>query len=501
MESEMYHDRSEESRVLSTAAICRILGTKFPVPLSLRDMAKSLRVAFYPSVLGSDKLQDFLQKFRLALINSGVAVLSYSEALAEGHDDKIGEQIVLIAPGEGMSGDLAIDHVASLSKNTVVGILDGTLPHLGQTGLQGRVNSLVGALVWHMAHILIYVDDTTWTICTMNGSMSTFSFDALQERTFDTVIPKLAAPIVPPRKDEFEIEKDGFNVLAEDYRVSVDDLLTGADIWGRTGLLASQTKIGDLVFRSHKYRRIASAFLNCRTGMSYGFLAHQLPAFISPAIDLDEAAPVLRLMDWTEKDFYEIDNHICVAVRLRDQRFIIRVPEVSVLCTRSGCEKTRLDPEKDIVKLTLRNGTVILSTPKNVGIDDDCQPSFDTVTILSSAMGNMIVASILAKLNPASKFCVALNHVGLALAHWHGYVDRSELPAGYYFHGRGNPPVSCSTVQAAIFALAGKLIAFQQSIEDRVEYMGDIHEEPSHGTNATGRSLFELVRLVTGSEI
>lgn len=495
----MYYHASDESGVLSVAAICRILGMRFPVPLTLRDMAKSLRVAFYPIGFGSEKLQDFIQRFRMALINSGVAVLSYTEALSEGRDDKVGEGIVLIAPGEGTPGNLAIDHVASLSKNTVVGILESNLPGVGQSSLQKRVNALVGALVWHMAHTLIYIDETTWTVCTMNGAISTFSLDSLEERILDTVIPKLAAPVVPPQRDDFEVETSAFDASATRYRIPVEDLLTGAEMWGKAGLLASQTRIDELAFRSNKYRRIASAFLNWRTGMSYGFLAHQLPGLTTPAIDLDEAAPVLRLIDWTEKDFYEIDSHICVALKLRNKRFLVKIPEVSVLCTRSGCEKTRLDPEKDVVELTLRNGRIILSTPKNIGTDGDCQPSFDTVSILSNAIGNIIVASILAKLNPASRFCVALNHSGLALAHWHGYIDSSELPSGYYLHGRRNPPVSCSTPQAAIFALAGKLSAFQQSVNEGVEFLGDVHEEPSHGTNVTGRSLFELMRLVVGS--
>lgn len=495
----MYFHASDESRVLSVTSMCRILGIRHPVPLTLRDMAKSLRVAIYPNGVSSRKLQDFLQRFRMALINSGVAVLSYTEALSEGCDNKIGEGIVLIAAGEGTPGDLAIDHVASLSKNTVVGIIESDSPGVGQTSLQKRVNTLVGALAWHMAHTLIYVDEATWTVCGMNGAINTFSLDSLEERVFDIVIPKLAAPVVPPQRDDFEVETDAFEASAIGYRIPVEGLRTGAEMWGKAGLLPSQTRIDELAFRSNKYRRIASAFLNCRTGMSYGFLAHQLPALTTPAIDLDEAAPILRLIDWTEKDFCEIDSHICVALKLQNKRFLVKVPQVSVLCTRSGCEKTHLDPAKDLVKLTLRNGRVILSTPRNVGRDSDCQPSFDTISILANAIGNAIVASILAKLNPASKFCVALNHSGLALAHWHGYIDASEMPAGYYLHGQRNPPVSCSTPQAAIFALAGKLSAFQQSIAEGAEFLGDVHEEPSHGTNITGRSLSQLIRLVTGS--
>ena len=484
---------------LSTSAMCRILGAKFPVPLTPAEMARSLRVAFYPYVSSSHKLKDFLRRFQSSLLGSGVKVISYDEALSEGHDGRIGTGIVLIAAGEGDSGNLAIDHVDSLSKNTVVGILDGTLPGLWESALQKRVNALVGALVWHMAHVIIYVDDATWTLCNMNGAIDTFSHDSLEERVLDSVIPKLAAPVVPPQKDDFEVQENDFDTFTADYRAPVEDLLTGAEIWGRTGLLASQTKIDELAFRSNKYRRIASAFLSWRTGMSYGFLAHQLPMLINPAIDLDEAAPILRLIDWTEKDFYEIDSHICIALKLRNKRFLVRIPEVSVLCTRSGCEKTRLDPANDLLKLTLRCGRVIVGTPKGIVEDSDCQPSFDTTTILAHAIGNAIVASILARLQPTARYRIAFDHYGLALAHWHGFLSSSQLPTGYYVHGQTNPSVSCSTPQAAIYALSGKLTALERSIEEGVEYAGDVHVEPSHGSNMTGKSLFELARLVVGA--
>jgi hypothetical protein len=492
----MQQNDSNQSQILSTEAICRILGTRFPVPLTPTEMAKSLRVTFYPSSTISNKMRGFLQILASCLNDAGVKIVRYEEALSDGHDGSIGEGIVLIAPGEGECGNMAIDHVPSLSKNTVVGILDGTLPGLGQNSLQKRVDALVSALVWHMAHVLIYVDETTWTLCNMNGAIDTFSLDGLRERVLDSLIPKLAAPIVPPQKHEFELHDSAFDALDSDYKIPVEDLMSGSYTWGKTGLLASQTKINDLPFRNNKYRRIASAFLNWRTGMSYGFLAHQLPASTYPAIDLDQATPILRLLDWTENDFYEVDRHICVALKLKNKRFLVRIPEVSVLCTRSGCEKTQLDPTKDLVKLTLRAGKVVIETPKSVPKESDCQPSFDTMSILAHAVGNAIVASILAKLDPQSKFRVALDQNGLALAHWHGFLQSSALPPGYYVHGRSNPPVSCSTAQAAIFALSGKLSALQQGVEDGIEYMGDVHEEPSHGTNVTGRSLFELVQLV-----
>ena len=70
------------------------------------------------------------------------------------------------------------------------------------------------------------------------------------------------------------------------------------------------------------------------------------------------------------------------------------------------------------------------------------------------------------------------------------------LAPGYYLHGDSNPPVSCSTAQAALYSILGKFAAFQASIFAGIEFLGDAHLEPSHGTNLTGLSLSELALIV-----
>jgi hypothetical protein len=353
--------------------------------------------------------------------------------------------------------------------------------------------------VWHMAHVVIYVDDSTWTICNMNGGIETFALESLDDRVRHSLIPKLAAPVIPPQRGDFDVHENAFDPSARQYREHVADLLTGAEAWGNTGLMASQTRINELAFRNNKYRRIAAAFLSWRTGMSYGFLARQLPTSVEPAIEFDEAPQILRRLDWQEKDYYELDGYVCVVLRIGGKRYVVRIPEVSVLCTRSGCDKIRLDPASDLLKMVLSKGRVIVETPSGIGGESDCQPSFDTITILAHAVGNAIVASILERLNPFSRFCLALKRDGLALAHWHGFVHSNELPAGWYLHGEANPPVSCSTAQAAIFALSGKLAVLERSLEDNVEFISDAHVEPSHGTNITGTSLAGLAQMVAQS--
>ena len=455
---------AEKPTVLSSKALKRIIGITRSIPMTPAEMARSLRVAFYPSATASERLTYFLNGLKDALLRAGSEVLDYQQALAEGADDRIGEGIVLIATGEGESGNLAIDHVSNLRNNTVIAVLDGTLPNIRGGVFQKRIDALVGALVWHMAHVVIYVDELSWTVCTMNGGIDTFGMESMGDRVVDSLIPKLAAPIQPPKKEDFRFRDEPFNPADPVYELSVHDLLRGAEIWGRSGLLPSQTKLETLGFRNHRYRRIALAFLNERTGMSYGFLARQLPGKVWPAMQLDETDSMLQKVDWDEQDFMELDGGVIVAPMVGKQRFVVRVPEVAVLCTRSGCEKIRLDPSTDLVQLILSNGQVQLRSPVGLMSESDCQPSFDTLTILSHAVGNAIAASILYRVRRQSSLVRSLEQDGFAIAHWHGYPAIHALPKGYHMHGQLNPPVSCSTPQAAVFSLSGKLEVLASSI-------------------------------------
>jgi hypothetical protein len=95
---------------------------------------------------------------------------------------------------------------------------------------------------------------------------------------------------------------------------------------------------------------------------------------------------------------------------------------------------------------------------------------------------------------PSPQFASTLASSGMALAHWHGYLHHARLPDGYVVHGEENPPVSCSTFQAAIFALGGKMDAFVRAASGGREFAGDLHTEPHHGINVTGPTLLWLAR-------
>jgi hypothetical protein len=126
--------------------------------------------------------------------------------------------------------------------------------------------------------------------------------------------------------------------------------------------------------------------------------------------------------------------------------------------------------------------------------DVDYRPSYDTQTILAHGMANALLACVLADEVPDAVFLRQFAEGGTALAHWHGGLDVRLLPDGYHVFGAGNPPVSCSTHQSSLFALAGKLAVLAEDRSTLGRYRGDVHVEPHHGINVTWPTLAGLAR-------
>ena len=475
---------------VSVAAVQALLGIRGSAPLSLPDLIASLTVAFFPAKSLSSRLERFQARLRNGLQKHGIRIIEFDEALAQGRNRKVREGVVLIAAPEFIEGEMPTSFVSSLSANIIVGVYDKPSPLALKTDQQGRIDVVIKQMIWDIVQVVIYIEDDTWTICNMNGAIVPHSnSDDLTESIRDTLISKLAAPVIPPRAADFLTHPRSFDPADESVADSISDLTGCGPAWEQTGLLVYQTPLSKVKFRNGFMRRLGVAFLDHRSGMSFGFLVRQLPQVVSPALTLSEACRRFDHTDWTGKDLHEVEGKQYLAVRINGETLIVEVPDVWVLCTRSGCVKTRLDPDKDIVRLGLSKGQFILETPKGVEPGSDCKPSYDSSVILAHALGNVAIASILGRLNPESGFRKAVETKGLALAHWHGYLAEDEFPPGCAVFGQDNIPFACATPQSAILAFQGKLSAFESEFRRTHDYRGDIHVEPHHGTNMTGRSL------------
>ncbi len=478
---------------LSDQAVHAILGITTQIPVLPEAMAHSLAVTFFPVQMVSERVGQFSERLREAFTSCGVGVVRYADALADPDTQKVREGIVIIAPGELHTGDLPVDHVSNLRRATVVGIVDGPCPAHTEKHSQDRLNSVVRMLAWNIVQVVIYVDVDSWTVCTMNGAIIRCSYATFAQDVFHVLIPKIAAPVVPPHASDFDVREGGLDLHDPRYRAYVKDFQESGKLWADTGLMLFHTSLESLEFRNRYYRRLAAAYLDHRSGMSYGFLARQLAVPPARVLTVSEARAQFG-STLAEGDVLAVGDALWVKVHMPAAEIWVEVPDIWILTSRSGCDKSNIDPQRDLVMLGLSRGTIVFSTPRGVTPGLDCKPSYDTLTILAHAAANALVAAVQTVVSPGARFAAATASSGLALAHWHGYLNHAKLPSGYVIHGDANPPVSCSTFQAAIFALRGKVDAFAGASAARREFAGDAHIEPHHGINLTGPTLLWLAQ-------
>ena len=473
------------SNSISPDALHHLLGIPLDTPLGIDDMCGRLKPVLYPAPALSVRLEQFCNALVTVMQSLGITVLAKEDAA--GADGRLASGTVILAPGYFPDDLLAINRVTTLYNNIIVGIYDEPAPLTSDSLPQQRLDAIVGRLARDMVHILIFVTENSWTICTMNGGVATFHTpDPSREDVRCALVPKLTAQVVPPRADELDIMHGELDTATPEFEAVAADFMQCSALWSNNAALLTHTSTEGLEYRSPFYKRIVARYLDQRSGMSYGFFARQLPVAVQPAL-LNEATGHLH-------------------IRLQKRDFFVPVPKVSVITTRSGCRKHQLDPKKDLVEIGIvqreGKGRAWLKTPAGMSPDDVAKPSFDTLTILAHALGNALMASILMTLKPDASFPFHLARSGASITHWHDYLHLEQLPDGYYLHGAENPPVACSTPQSAAYSLLGKIAVLEQALENGLEYRGDVHVEPNHGTNIVGMlSLAETAQLLNNSAV
>ncbi len=480
-------------QLLGNGTVQKLLGIRGQVPLTHEEMLEKLRVCFFPARELTPRLTAFLPKLRKGFQQLGIEVMDFEEALTRGQNGKVERGVVIVAAGAFTEGSLPIDYISSLSENIVVGIYDQPGPLREHRTQQAQIDMVLGTMGWDIVQVVIYLEQDTWTVCNMNGAIIPLANqEDISADIFSVLLSKLAAPVVPPRMNEFEVRPAAFEHSSDDCHAAVQDMVTSGPAWESSGLFVYQTALAHLKFRNKFYRRLGTAFVDHRSGMSYGFLVRQLPQKLEPALTEAEAAERFGSIDWSSGELHELGGMWHVCLHMCGERWVVPVPAVWTLGTRSGCSKTQLDPSRDIVRMGLARGQLMLELPAGLDNGADCKPSYDSRVIAAHALGNCLIASLLARLQPGGEFERNLRTTGLALAHWHGYLPPTKTPPGYAVHGEDNIPFACSTPQSAILTLQGKLSAFARHFEATRDYRGEIHVEPHHGTNMTGESLAAL---------
>lgn len=508
-----------------------ILGIKEDVDMTPKEMSNNLTVTFFPTEsTSSDNVLNFSNKLREVFLDIGVNIISYEGSLVvvpffkkikyffrvllfniriflsgklyfvkiKG-GKKVKKGVVIVMCGEGKTGNLPIDNTMGFKYNPVITIVDKSEGINDNSSFYDHMDMALDLFAWNMTNILITVSDTDWRIYSFNASYPKhYINEGFRHSVLNSLIPKIAAPVRPPNINNFIIDKDSFDPEDNFHRPFVQDLINSGPMLQKTGLYPAGKNIDNLKFRNNFYRWIGSILLDKRNGMSYGFLARQLPIKLGEVIRIEDANKDIKNLI-SGKDYFYYKNKLYIIFNIHNKRYIIDVPEVWVLTSRSGSDKTNLNIKCDILKMGLVSGQMFLNLPVSCNEKVNARPSFDTGVILAHSLSSAILASILNYFKPGNKFSKELSNNGFALAHWHGYIDPKYLDDRYNIYGYSNPSVSCSSYQSSIYAFLGK-----NSIDDIIKkinnYIADIHIEPHHGTNMTFSSLVELSKFLLSDE-
>ncbi len=423
-----------------------------------REMARKLTLTVFPCIGGSQTVKSFAEQLMSTLIGFGVQFLPFEQALSGTNKKRLKKHVSVLAIGPQSPEHLPINYISSLSDNSIIQILD--FPEgISKTSSFGvHFETAIRLFARHLVNIVIGVDEQKWILYNFNASHPVYDrAEGFAKAVLHSLVPKVFAPISPLQLSEFEILDEKFDPLSDRYLPFTMDIVEAGRLFAHTGLFPKGKSFDELEYASAYHRRIVKAHLDNRNGMSYGFLARQLPSLKGEGQEVQVLGQTIHL------------------------------PMVWVITQRSGSDKTRFDPYRDLVKIGIERGKLYLQAAIGADLEQDYRPSFDTMVILAHAIGNHIVASLLPRTSP---FATAYFSAGMGLAHWHGYFRPDLIPPGYVVYGQNNPNVACSSPQSAFFALKGKLESF------RPDFCGDIHVEPQHGVNVTTATLTALGRYL-----
>jgi hypothetical protein len=528
--------------MISTDSIKTVLGITGNVDLGIDEMRKSLIVTFYPHKgTCSDTVNKFAGQLESCFKDLGIKILPFNDVwekvslrkrirrlfkycinnfvwikrrllrqprinfflsvntiLKLSSKWRIKKGITIICSGEQETDNLVMQHITNFKTNSVITLVDLPKHITKESDFNDHFNASMSMFAYHMTNIIIAVGNDQWLTYNFNASHPSFSNPDPQfkEHVLGSIVPKIAAPISPHKLSEFIILDQGFDYGNPINKHAIDDMISGAEIFAKTGLFPDGKSIDSLPFRSNFHRLIGKLHLDNRSGMSFGYIAYQLPTKIYPIVSLTEFRKDHK------ESFFGMDYYVSRTGQIYllhehiKQKLVLRVPAVWVMTVKSGANKTNINKNSDLIKIGLINGAMYMQLPKGCKRDNTYKPSFDTKVILAHAVCNALVASLSKYIKRSENFSKMIQKNGISISHWHGYFNEKLLPKFISVYGKTNPHVSCSSPQSAIYAFQGKIDNIFSKLELLEEHVGDIHIEPHHGINVTYPSLKNLANYV-----
>jgi hypothetical protein len=379
----------------------------------------------------------------------------------------------------------AVDHVAKYIEdptNTQVIMLTNIDEELSNFNLpyQSKIKIGLNTLTRTFSQIVIGVSNEKVSILNMNLSDAVYSKDETESFVLNSLIPKIYVPILPLLLNRFEL--GGYKPNQSIY---AQNLVEVAHKLAQTGLFPSGAKLSEVVKRK-SHQDIVNIIVNGRTGVSYGFVAYaEAPQYIGK--------PEITEQEWNS--LYPVEKFSVDEVRQNDmgRRYVKtiigseyrfkQIPDIWIVSSRSGCNKTNLSLESDIIRIGLTS-KLFLQIPE--GIDHkitDIKPSYDIYVMLAITLA-------------AALYTPELIRNGAPIIHFHGYPAFEWFKPNEYCVGVNNPSVPCGTCESGVFNFMGISSLAEQQVKN-IDLVSLI--EPDHGTNVIANDWEYLVeRLQTG---
>jgi hypothetical protein len=343
-----------------------------------------------------------------------------------------------------------------------------------------KISLGIKTLVKNFSEIVIGVSDDRVSILNMNLSDSLFSKQEIDRFVSKSLIPKIYVPIAPLLLNRFELGK--YDPKRSDYANKLARL--GQEL-ADTGLFPPGFKLSEAIPRQ-SHRDMVDAIANGRTGVSYGFVAYAEPPQYYGVIEIEEKEwENLEALDGFDRQELRQNaaGRFYLRTKIQDKYAYKQIPDLWLVSSRSGSNKTDLNLETDILRIGLSK-KLLLQLPQGIdAIEADIKPSYDIYVMVAMALA-------------AALYAPELIANGAPMVHFHGYPSSQWFEKNEYYAGVDNPSVPCGTYESGVFNFLS-IFQLAKNYGNNIKLASLV--EPDHGTNFIAPDLDYLItRLKDG---
>lgn len=345
---------------------------------------------------------------------------------------------------------------------------------------QDKISIGINTLIKTFSEIFIGVSKEKISILNMNLSDSIFYRTEIDDFISQSLIPKVFVPIAPLLMSRFEIGE--YHPYISSYAHKLVKL--GQEL-ASTGLFLPSFKLAKVIKRK-SHRDIVNVIVNGRTGVSYGFVAYAEPPYYIGKLEIS-AAEWENLSPVAGFSSNEIRTNEggrrYIKILIAGEYVFKQIPDIWLLSSRSGSNKTNLNLEQDILRIGLKNNLHLQLPLGDQSTKLDIKPSYDIYVMLAITLG-------------AALYTPELIENGAPIVHFHGYPAYDWFQEHEYCFGVDNPSVPCGTYESGVLNFLGLAHLANENTKN-IKLVSLI--EPDHGTNFIACNIDYLIdRLKNG---